>query len=304
MLNRLIPSLGFPWAIRCMGFITLGTALLSFPALLSGSSMLARPRKARKLFDKTALKDPLMLLFTASSFLNFIGYNIPYFYIPTYAREALGTSESLALYMLVMAVAASFVGRIASGFVAHYTGSIAAWCLCAAISGILVFSWISIETVNAFIAFSVLWGKFTLFHYYYLFRATPTPYTTLSCHREQSSRCFHTNAKIILTSHLRVPVCITSHTSGCMLRSHLPRPIAPRNPNGHVLERFQHRVAHRPTHSRPAHRQQERPRRFHRSADLERVFPDGDEFYVGGLVVCQCEAVGQGVEDMSVFAGI
>ncbi|PVH97936.1 MFS monocarboxylate transporter-like protein [Periconia macrospinosa] len=158
MLNRLIPRVGFPWAIRCMGFIALGTALLSFPALLSGSKLLTRPRKARKLFDKTALKDPLMLLFTASSFFNFIGYNIPYFYIPTFARETLGTSQSLALYTQVMAVGASFFGRLASGFVAHHIGSLVAWCLCAAVSGILVFSWMSITTIETFIAFSVLWG--------------------------------------------------------------------------------------------------------------------------------------------------
>ncbi|CAI6336094.1 unnamed protein product [Periconia digitata] len=158
MLNRLVPMLGFPWAIRCIGFIALGAALLSFPALLSGSKVLTRPRKARKLFDKTALKDPLTLLFTLSSFLNFIGYNIPYFYIPTYAREALGTSQSLALYTLVMAVAASFFGRITCGFVAQYIGNIVGWCLCSVISAVLAFSWISITTVPTFIAFAILWG--------------------------------------------------------------------------------------------------------------------------------------------------
>jgi predicted MFS family arabinose efflux permease len=141
-----------------MGFIALFAALLSFPALLSGSSVLARPRKARKLFDNTALHDRLFLIFTCCTFFTFLGYIVPYFYIPTYAREVLGTSDSLALYMLVMSVAASFFGRLGSGLAAHYMGSIVTWMLCAFGSGILSLCWISIKTEGTFIAFSVLWG--------------------------------------------------------------------------------------------------------------------------------------------------
>lgn len=158
MFDHLIPSIGFPWAIRAMGFVALVAAFLSFPALLSGSSILARPRKARRLFDKTALKDRLFIIFTCSTFFNFLGYIVPYFYIPTYAQEKLGTSDSLALYMLVMSVGASFFGRLGSGLLAHYLGSIVTWALCACTSGVLALCWIKIETEAGFIAFSILWG--------------------------------------------------------------------------------------------------------------------------------------------------
>ena len=147
-----------------MGFVALFAALLSSPALLSGSSMLARPRKARRLFDATALRDPLFLTFTCCSFFTFLGYNVPYFYIPTYAREKLGTSNSLSLYMLVISISGSFFGRLVSGVVAHYMGSIVTWMLYAFCSGVLSLCWISIEKVSTFIAFSVLWGKSSLDH--------------------------------------------------------------------------------------------------------------------------------------------
>lgn len=142
-----------------MGFVALFSALLSFPALLSGSGILARPRKARRLFDKTALKDRLFIIFTCATFSTFLGYIAPYFYIPTYAKDGLGLSESTALYMLVVSIAASFFGRLGSGALAHYLGSIVTWMLCALASGILSFAWISIDTKGAFIAFSVLWGE-------------------------------------------------------------------------------------------------------------------------------------------------
>ncbi|KAF1951709.1 MFS general substrate transporter [Byssothecium circinans] len=161
MFDRLTPTAGFPWAIRCMGFVALAAALLSFPALLSGARVVAHKRKARALFDRTALHDRLFLVFTASMFFTFLGYIVPYFYIPTYAREKLGTSDSLALYMLVMSVAGSFFGRLASGVLAHHLGSSVTWGLCAFASGVLALSWISIERVGTFIAFSILWGFFS-----------------------------------------------------------------------------------------------------------------------------------------------
>lgn len=162
MFDRLIKYAGFPWAIRAMGFVALFAAVGSFPALLSGSGILARPRKARRLFDKTALKDRLFLIFTCSTFFTFLGYIVPYFYIPTYAKDRLGLTESKALYMLVVSVAGSFFGRLGSGVMAHYLGSIVTWMLCALASGILSLCWIRIETEAGFYAFSVLWGRLSL----------------------------------------------------------------------------------------------------------------------------------------------
>ncbi|KAL5425938.1 hypothetical protein PMIN07_011761 [Paraphaeosphaeria minitans] len=158
MFDKLIHRAGFPWTIRAIGFVALACALLSFPALLSGSSILTRPRKRRALFDASAVNDKLFLLFTACTFCNFLGYIVPYFYIPTFAQEKLGSSSSVSLYMLIGALAGSFFGRIGSGVMAHYVGSIVTWGLCALSSGILALCWISIETEASFIAFSVFWG--------------------------------------------------------------------------------------------------------------------------------------------------
>lgn len=162
MFDRLIDKAGFPWTIRAIGFVAAACALLSFPALLSGSAMLARPRKRRALFDASAVKDKLFLLFTLCTFCNFLGYIVPYFYIPTFAQQKLGASQSVSLYMLIGALAGSFFGRIGSGVLAHYIGSIVTWGLCALTSGILSLCWVSIETQASFIAFSVFWGKFAM----------------------------------------------------------------------------------------------------------------------------------------------
>lgn len=161
MFDRLTKRKGFPFTIRALGFVALCAAVLSVPALLSGSAMLATRRKRRALFDKSALQDRLFLIFTASTFFTFLGYIVPYFYIPTYAKNRLGSSDSLSLYMLVFAIAGSFFGRLLSGVLAHYIGAIVTWILCASCSGILSLCWISIDKESTFIAFSVLWGFFS-----------------------------------------------------------------------------------------------------------------------------------------------
>lgn len=158
MFDRLLKRASFPWAIRAIGFVALMCALLSVPALLSGSGWLKRPRKRRVLFDKSALNDRLFLVFTACSFATFLGYNVPYVYIPTYAREKLGSDESTAMYMLVMAIAGSFFGRLATGLMAHYIGPIVTWAFCTLTSGILALSWMAIKEEKGFRAFSILWG--------------------------------------------------------------------------------------------------------------------------------------------------
>jgi predicted MFS family arabinose efflux permease len=156
--DRITISRDFGWAVRTMGFIALGIALIASPALLSGTSALAKARTARKLLDPAAFKDPLFLIFTASSFATFLGYIVPYFFIPSFAQDCLGISQSMALYILVMGISASFLGRLSAGVIAHAVGPMFTWFSCAAVSGILSFTWIAVDSQAGLITFSVLWG--------------------------------------------------------------------------------------------------------------------------------------------------
>jgi predicted MFS family arabinose efflux permease len=199
-----------------MGFIALAISLASFPALLSGSSGLKRPRKARKLVDKSAIRDPLFVVFTCSSFTCFLGYIIPYFYIPTYAQDHLGVSPEFALYILVIAIAGSFFGRLTCGYVAHYAGNMMTWIACAFISGLLSLCWIRIETEKSFIAFSALWGR-----------------------QDSSFLQFEQTAHRDIV--YRLLLCRACHTTRFLLPQYLSRPLAPGHSTRHVLGRFLHR---------------------------------------------------------------
>ncbi|KAH8658490.1 major facilitator superfamily domain-containing protein [Xylariales sp. PMI_506] len=156
--DRIITEKDFAWAIRIMGFMSLALAVISFPALVTGTGSLTKARTKRKLLDKTALRDKSFWLFSASTFMTFLGYMTPYFYISQFAQDAIGLSQSLSLYMLVIATAGSFFGRLMTGVTAHYLGPILTWLSCVVISGILCLSWIAVRTRGSLIVFSVFWG--------------------------------------------------------------------------------------------------------------------------------------------------
>lgn len=141
-----------------MGFIALGLAIVAFPALLKGTSALAKARTARRLYDFEAFKDRFFLTFTACSCATFLGYIVPYFYIAAFAQDVLGITRTYATYILIMGISGSFFGRLFAGAMAQRLGSIFTWCCCAASSGILSLSWIAINSEAGIITFSVLWG--------------------------------------------------------------------------------------------------------------------------------------------------
>jgi predicted MFS family arabinose efflux permease len=156
--DRLSASNGFAFAVRTQGFISIGMAALALPALLIGTSSIAKARTARKMWEREAFKDPLFLLFTASVFAGNLGYITPYFFFPSYAQDCLGASQKMAGNILIYSISASAVGRLSTGFLAHFMGPIFAWSLCAAIAGIMCFTWMAISTINGMIAWSVVWG--------------------------------------------------------------------------------------------------------------------------------------------------
>ena len=161
--SQLIPKVGFPWTVRIMGFIASGVFLLSFPCLLwkYPASNHDTPRATRRLIDLSAFKEAPFVTFTAIMFFTFLGYIVPYFYIPAFAEQALHTSQSLALYALVVSQGTSLFGRLVAAFVAHRFGGMVPWVFCTAISVVFCFCWIAMDSVESFFAFCAMYGLFS-----------------------------------------------------------------------------------------------------------------------------------------------
>ena len=158
--QSLLPQLGFPQTVRALAFIALGVFALSIPALMLASPPTSRQATAqrRKLFDAQALRDLPFLAYSLSSFLIFLGYLLPFFYIPTFAQTTLGSSRSLSFWALAVSSATSIFGRLSAGYAARRFGVMVPWIACSTISGALCLAWAGVKTMPAFFAFCGLYG--------------------------------------------------------------------------------------------------------------------------------------------------
>jgi fucose permease len=84
---------------------------------------------------------------------------IPLFFIVSYARWVLGTSEDLAFYMLAILNGGSVLGRTVPYLLGQRVKPIYTLLSASVLGAVLLFCWISIKSsVAAYIVFCILWG--------------------------------------------------------------------------------------------------------------------------------------------------
>ena len=107
LVQRLIPRIGFPWAMRVAAFLILGCLVVA--NLTVKSRLPPNPKPfVLKDFVRPLRELPYTLIVTASFFF-FFGIFIPFDYIILQAQAA-GMSANLASYLLAILNAASIIG--------------------------------------------------------------------------------------------------------------------------------------------------------------------------------------------------
>ncbi|KAL4985864.1 MFS general substrate transporter [Aspergillus falconensis] len=158
--QRLVAYLGFGWAVRVLGFISLATLL--FPLLVmrvrSPTSGPELQRTVRKLFDSSALREPPFCLFLLWAFFGFAGVYMPLFYVGSYAIEKRIMSSRLAFYLLPILHAGSVLGRIIPNYAADKTGPVNMFVPTCLGLTVLSFAWVGIHNTAGLITFVVFYG--------------------------------------------------------------------------------------------------------------------------------------------------
>lgn len=108
VLNRLISEVGFPWAVRSIGFIALAT----FTIPLAAMRIRVRVPKPRDVVDWSAIHDAPYMVFSLALLIVFIGNVVLLFYISFYPANRGFTDNSLAFYIVAIFNAGSIIGRI------------------------------------------------------------------------------------------------------------------------------------------------------------------------------------------------
>ncbi|KAL7625285.1 hypothetical protein AAE478_004501 [Parahypoxylon ruwenzoriense] len=154
-VQYLIPQIGFPWAVRCSGFVAL--------FIVAVMNLLLKPRRLPKkpgpLVEWAAFKEPPYVIFVAASFMFYWALYFGYFYINTYAISVASFTPTSAVSLLLITNAVGIPARPIMGYLADaYLGPINAYILSALSLAVAFFAWIAINTHSTMYGFAILFG--------------------------------------------------------------------------------------------------------------------------------------------------
>ncbi|KAK9384415.1 monocarboxylate permease [Lipomyces mesembrius] len=117
-LGGVIGPIGFPWAVRAVAFITLGTFII--PVIVMKQRI--KSPKPRALIDWSAFTDAPYITFALAVLIVFIGNSVLISYISYYPINKGFTNSSLGFYVVAIFNAVSIFGRIAPNAVSDRIG--------------------------------------------------------------------------------------------------------------------------------------------------------------------------------------
>ncbi|OCT48765.1 Major Facilitator Superfamily protein [Cladophialophora carrionii] len=161
-LRHLIGTLGFPWSLRILAFISLATLLVS-NALIRQRLPPRRLAKGPAPFvEYPALRQLDFALYVVGQFITYFGFFGFYNYVESWAKSTGVDSGGFPLeYILPVLNAASILGRLIPCFVADYTGPFNVAVPSLFVASLLVYVWIPVRTIGPLLAITVLYGFFS-----------------------------------------------------------------------------------------------------------------------------------------------
>lgn len=157
VIERLIPKVGFGWAMRITAFIILGMMVIANLTLRSRLPPKGWTPWRLNEFTKH-FKDPKYSTTVIAACLFFFGMFLPFNYIVV-SGERNGMSAALAAYLVSILNAASVVGRILPGWLGDKVGRYNTMVIISYLSGILVLAlWLTTSSNLPTILFAAFYG--------------------------------------------------------------------------------------------------------------------------------------------------
>ncbi|KAI1312857.1 major facilitator superfamily domain-containing protein [Xylaria venustula] len=161
IFQSLQPAIGFPWAVRVQGFISLALCAFAVAVARPRYAKNAKKRKFTTLFKGAKLGDPYFIVYVTSIFFNNLGFFEPLFYLQSYAESHGGAGLPVTRYLLSILNGSSVFGRLMPSALAKWFGVLNAFIITVTLSSVTIFYWISVYNIGGSIAFSVLYGAFS-----------------------------------------------------------------------------------------------------------------------------------------------
>jgi predicted MFS family arabinose efflux permease len=158
IFNALLPKIGFAWTMRALGLFTFTTLLPSAFFLRQRLS----PRKTGPIVDWASFKELPYTLFGIGMYLAFWGLYVGFFYISSFAHNAVGASVSTSTDMLMIMSAVGIVARVIPGLISdRWTGPLNLLIPFTFASAIVCYGWAGVDSIGGLYAFSPTYGVVT-----------------------------------------------------------------------------------------------------------------------------------------------
>ncbi|KAK7177436.1 riboflavin transporter MCH5, partial [Paraphaeosphaeria sporulosa] len=142
MARTLLPTIGFGWTLRAMGFIQLGT----FAIALIGGKPKRASRKSAPLVDWAVFKESVFTMYLVGAFLAYLGVFFPFFFLSSYAREKQGMSYTQSLDLTLTLNGIGFVARLLPSLFARYVGTMNVFIGFVFASSLCMYTWIPVHS--------------------------------------------------------------------------------------------------------------------------------------------------------------
>ncbi|KAI0810722.1 major facilitator superfamily domain-containing protein [Xylaria sp. FL0064] len=161
IFQSLQPAIGFPWAVRVQGFISLTLCLFAVIVARPRYTKNAKKRKFHTLFKGAKLDDSYFIVYVTSILFNNLGFFNPLFYLQSYAESHRGAGLPVTKYLLAILNGSSIFGRLVPSALSRWFGVLNAFIITVTLSSVSIFYWTSVHNIAGSIAFSVLYGFFS-----------------------------------------------------------------------------------------------------------------------------------------------
>ncbi|CAO3650139.1 unnamed protein product [Mucor hiemalis] len=176
IIEPLNTNLGAPWCYRVLSLICFVAGVLSClifknkekpeisieqkTEMVMNSNDASKLETIKSMFDFSVAKDWRFLLWCASDIFMEAAYNVPNYFIPSYATY-LGLSTSKGALILSVCSGMNALGRIVSGFAADYFGHINTIILYSIITGVASLTlWVYAKSFEILMAYAIVFGFF------------------------------------------------------------------------------------------------------------------------------------------------
>ncbi|KAH7026707.1 major facilitator superfamily domain-containing protein [Microdochium trichocladiopsis] len=175
---RLMPSIGYGWTVRVMGFIVLFNAAVMLALVKSRFDRSAktsddaeagaehgRLRRVKErfsgFFEWSAFHEPPYALFCAGMFSVWLALYFAFYYVSQYGKTYIGVDTSTSLTLLLAMNAVGAPSRVLFGLLSDkLLGPIRALILGVLCTGVMFYSWIAVADLTALFVFCCLYGSF------------------------------------------------------------------------------------------------------------------------------------------------